>query len=232
MPDFVPSRDPALLAFGADYSAQITAAPTSLGLTAAIATELASRQAAFAAALAASTNPATRGGSTVQAKNTAKASLVAYIRQTARTIQGTPTVTDQQKYDLGLTIRNAHPSPVPPPAHAPVLAVKSVTGRVVKFTLRDATSERRGKPAGVSGATVLSYVGATPPDALGSWKFEGSTGKTTVEVQFPLSVAPGSKVWLIALWFNPRKQDGPACNPVSTYLEMGDSVQLGLSLAA
>ena len=78
----------------------------------------------------------------------------------------------------------------------------------------------------MTGATVLSYVGAEPPDALGSWKFEGNTGRTTGEVVFPDTVAPGAKVWLTAFWFNARKQSGPACAPVGT------NVQFGISMAA
>src|SRR4051794_2282711 len=116
MPDFIPSSDADLLAFGANFSTLITANPTSYGLSAPIATTLAAKQAAYAAALEAATNPSTRGGSTILAKDEARSDLVAYCREVARAVQGTMTVTNQQRYDLGLTVREAEPTPIPPPA--------------------------------------------------------------------------------------------------------------------
>jgi hypothetical protein len=43
----------------------------------------------------------------------------------------------------------------------------------------------------------------------------------SISVVFPASVAPGSKVWLTAFFFNPRALSGPAATPVSTYLPGG-----------
>ncbi len=77
-----------------------------------------------------------------------------------------------------------------------------------------------GKPAGVSGASIFSYVEATAPSDISAWKFEGNTGKTAVVV-FPNTTAAGATVWLTAFWFNPRKQSGPACTPVSTNVQRG-----------
>ena len=37
-----------------------------------------------------------------------------------------------------------------------------------------ANPTRRGTPAGVRGAAVFSYIGATPPTSLSDWKFEGN----------------------------------------------------------
>jgi hypothetical protein len=92
----------------------------------------------------------------------------------------------------------------------------------VSLKLHDSTSgAKRGKPPGVSGASVFSFVGAVAPSDMGSWKFEGSTGKTKVDVSFDNSNAPGTKVWLTAFWFNGRKQSGPACAPVATNLQGG-----------
>jgi hypothetical protein len=101
-----------------------------------------------------------------------------------------------------------------------------VTGYTVKIKLHDSASgSKRGKPAGVSGASVFSYAGATAPADISAWKFEGNTSKTAVEVAFPNTTAAGATVWLTAFWFNPRKQSGPACSPVNTNLQ-GGSVSL------
>jgi hypothetical protein len=130
-------------------------------------------------------------------------------------------VTDAQKLALGLSVRNA-PSPIPPPAVAPGLDVLSVSGFTVDIKLHDASvSGKRGKPPGVSGASVFTHVGETAPADLGAWQFEGNTGQTKLSVPFPNTLAAGAKVWITAFWFNPRKQSGPMCAPVSTNLPGG-----------
>jgi hypothetical protein len=63
----------------------------------------------------------------------------------------------------------------------------------------------------------MSYAGDAPPTALSDWSYEGSTGRTIVDVIIPSSVAPGTKVWLSAFWFNSRNQSGPASSPIETY---------------
>ena len=222
MPDYVPSTDADLLAFSAQLSTKVTAGPVPLGVTAGIATILSGYQSAYATALAASTNPATRGQSTVFAKNQARVQLVSYIRHVAGQIQGTMTVTAQQKQDLGLTVRDVEPSPIPAPANAPGIMIKSTIGNTIRIKLIDTQNPtRRGKPDGVDGASVFSFVGETAPTDEAGWKFEGNTTLTTVDITFPSTVAPGAKVWVTAFWFNPRAESGPACTPVGANLPGG-----------
>jgi hypothetical protein len=223
MPDFVPDRDQDFKAFVETLSAGVTADPVSLGLDAGIATTLASKVTAFSTALAAATNPATRGGSTILAKDIARYDdLEPYVRQVARMIQGQITVTDQQRYDLGLTVRDTQPSPVPVPGFAPQMSIIAVSGRTVRIRLRDAQNPtRRGKPDGVIGATVLTCVSETTPTPASEWRLQGQTGTTVVNVSFPETIPAGALVWLTAYWFNSRKEAGPASTPLSTNLQGG-----------
>ena len=220
---FLPNKDAALLAWSLNFSTKITATPTAYGLTAAQATAYDAVHDAYSAALAAC-DPGERSKSLVSAKNDARTALKNSARLLALLVQGTASVTDAQKVELGLTVRQ-QPSPIPPPADAPALDVVSVSGRTVRIRLHDSTdAARRGKPAGVFGATVLSFVGAEPPSTATGWKFEGNTGRTTFSVVFPESVAPGAKVWLAAFWFNGSKESGPACAPVGTNVQFGSSM--------
>jgi hypothetical protein len=140
-------------------------------------------------------------------------------------VQDSLTVADADKVLAGVVVRKTTMTPVPPPAFAPALDILSVIGRTVKIRLHDSTdASRRGKPAGVIGANVFSFVGAAPPDDVANWKFEGGTGLTTIDVVFPNSAAPGAVVWLTAFWFNARKQSGPACAPLSTNLQGGNAM--------
>src|SRR4051812_28494515 len=133
MADFIDTTDDGMLSWGANFSTRITATPIVYGLTAAIATTLAGEQSAYASPLSAAQEPSTRGSSTVIAKNTVKADLIAYCRQLTRTIQGVSTLTAQQKHDLGITVRDTQPSPIPPPANAPSIITKSTIGNTVRI---------------------------------------------------------------------------------------------------
>jgi hypothetical protein len=218
--NFFPSRDSELLAWSLNFKTLITASPTTYGLTAPLATAYGTLHTAYADALAAC-DPAIRTKSAVAAKNLARTNLKNNARLLANLVNGTASVTDAQKLELGLTVR-AQPAPVPPPSSAPAIEVVSVIGWTAKVRLKNTeTIGKRGKPAGVLGANVFSHVGATPPTDIGAWKFEGGTGRVTVDVVFPNTLAAGTTVWLTAFWFNGRKQSGPACAPVSCNLPGG-----------
>jgi hypothetical protein len=217
---FFPSSDAGLLAWSLNFSNLITATPTAYGLTSAQATAYLAVHTAYATALAAC-DPASRSKSNVVAKNAARTTLKTQAKLLANLVNGTATVTNAQKTALGLNVR-AKPQPIPAPSAAPGLDVISVSAWTVSLKLHDsAAGSKRGKPAGVSGASIFSFVGPVAPNDIGSWQFEGNTGKTKVDITFPNTTAAGTKIWLTAFWFNGRKQSGPACAPVSTNLQGG-----------
>ncbi len=217
---FLPRTDAGLLAWSLNFKTLITASPITYGLTAALATSYGTLHDAYASALA-DCDPNIRTKAAVVAKNQARTELKNEARLLANLVNGTASVTDAQKTELGLTVRD-EPTPIPPPSAAPVLESVSLNAGPVKIRLRDATSgENRGRPAGTFGASVFSAVGATAPTDISEYKFEGSTGKVKVDVDFPDTLAAGTKVWLTAFWFNGRKESGPACPPVSVNLPGG-----------
>jgi hypothetical protein len=218
--DFLPSKDAELLSWSSGFSSKITATPTAYGLVAAQATAYAALNTAFSTAYATAINPPTRTVGTVAAKNDAKTPLRAMARELARIIQAYPSLTNQQRVDLGLTVRD-EPSPINPPEESPVLEVVSAFGRTLKVRLHAVDTTRRGKPAGVAGASVFTYVGDAPPADISAWKFEGSTTRTMFDVEFAPTVPAGSCVWLTAFWYSPRAMSGPACTPISSYIAGG-----------
>src|SRR5688500_18492442 len=220
---FLPRTDAGLLAWANAFSAQITATPAAFGVPVGTATSLATTTSTYADAYAAATNESTRTKGKIAAKNTARGNLRQAAGDVARLVYGTATVTDEQLTDLGLTVYDRTPTPVPPVALAPLVTLLSVIGRVARYKLADAAipgSKRR--PANARGALVLSYVGETPPpSSSGGWTIQGETGKTIAIVQFPDTVQPGTKCWVTALWVATRGEFSPACDPISTYLQIG-----------
>jgi hypothetical protein len=221
-----PDSDAGLLAWSANFLELITATPTAFGLVAGDATSYQIVHDSYASALAAC-DPAQRNKAATVAKNQARTDLKAKATLLANKVYSTSTVSDSQKVELGIPPR-ATPTSVPVPASAPVLAVLMVMAWTARIRLSAAGGVSRGKLPGTAGASIFSYVGATPPSDIASWKFEGSCGRVTkIDVNFDNSLEPGTKVWLTAFWFNGRKQSGPACAPVGVNLPGG-----GVSMAA
>jgi hypothetical protein len=160
----------------------------------------------------------------VMAKNDAKAALLVYARELYGLVKAS-TVSNENKTLIGVHVSDTVPSPVPPPALAPLVTLVSVVGRVARYKLADAqfpTSRR--KPLNAEGATIMSFSGANPPPVPpggSGWNVEGQTGRTTFTVEFAGTVTPGTACWVTAVWYNRRGEWSPACAPVQTYLQIG-----------
>ena len=77
-----------------------------------------------------------------------------------------------------------------------------------------------------TGTAILSFVGENPPAADDpGWKLEGQTGRTSILIAFPTSVAGGTKCWVTAMWYNRRGEYSPACPPLQTYLQVGPAAE-------
>lgn len=228
---YLPTIEAELDTWVTGFENQVSQAPTDYGLTNDMVAELTTKATAFRNARQAASVAATRTPQVVAQKNQAKAELIAYVRQLVRLVQATPGITNDVRIALGITPRKEEYAPVPVPANSPDIDVLSVNRLTVRVHLHEASpaggSSRRGKPDGVAGALVYSYVGAEPPESLSAWKFETNTKRTTVSITFPPTVPAGAKVWITAVWYNPRGQNGPQATPISTSLQYG-----GMSEAA
>jgi hypothetical protein len=228
MPDYLPSRESELVTWSNNFATQIAIDPPSIGLTAGQATTFGTLRTAFVTSYATANDPTTDSSSATAAKKAAKDAMVngpGGIRQLVKIIQAFPGTTNTQRVDLGIRVPDEDPTPAPIPDQAPLLQIEKTLGRVVTMNLRDSVDrDRRGKPDGVSGATILMYVGEDAPLDPMQWIFLANTTRTTVEMDFAPSVAPGAKVWLIAFWRNRRDEAGPAAVPVS--VRLGDSMAM------
>jgi hypothetical protein len=222
MASFLPSSDASLLRWAENFYAvaNLSPGPTGYGLSAGQMTAFNTLVTSYQTSLAAC-DPGVRSKAAVFTKNQAKAALIVDARLLAKVVQGTAAVTDAQKATLGLNVR-AMPQPVPVPADAPSIDVMSVDSRTVSIRLHSSTvAGKRKRPAGVKGAAVFSYVGATAPTDPSAYAFQGNTSLTNFNVTFPDTVMPGSVVWITAMWFNTRAQSGPAAQPVQATIQYG-----------
>ena len=220
--NFPPRREANLVIWSGIFGSKITLSPGAVGLNAGQCTTYNGYQSAFVNAYTIAQADATRSPMNVSLKNQAKANLIRNIRLLAGIIQKFPGTTNPMRMDLGLPVRGTSPTPIPAPSGAPLVEVKSVSGRTARLRLIDgANPTRRGMPPGTAGASVYSFVGASAPSEVSAWKFEGNTGVTRLDVTFPSTVANGATVWFLACWFNPRKENGPLSDAVSANVPGG-----------
>ncbi|MGC4031696.1 MAG: hypothetical protein QM754_08180 [Tepidisphaeraceae bacterium] len=221
--DYLPKTDAGLLAYTTNFSTIINLEPVALGISVAIASDYATKQAAFATALAAATNEGTRGKRTIFLKDEARKVLVKLTRQLVQQIGKTMSVTNDQRQQLQIPIPKGTRTPQPAPEIAPVASVVSTDGRNVTLELRQ-TRTRRGKPDGV--ATAMIFLASTetglsaPPVGDPAWQFALNTSQTTVEVPCGTS-ATGDTVHFIAFWCNAKAESGPVSKAVSVALPAG-----------
>jgi hypothetical protein len=220
--DFLPHSDAGLLEFTANFSRLISNKPAQYGLGDAIVEAYQALQEDFSAKLTAAVDPGTRGKRTVFLKDESRKLLVAETRKIAKQINGMISVTNDQRQALGLTIAETKRTPAPVPQQKPFIKVLKMDGRTVSIRLQQ-DSSRRGKPAKVMNATILTHTGPTMPTASSGWDFVTNTGKTQLDIPFAPS-ATGDTVWITAFWNNERNESGPAATPLQINLPAGGAM--------
>ena len=208
-----------LLLWSNDFSRQLTVSPGTYGVTAEQASEFAAANTTFDNALVAWRNNATRTPITSATKKAARESLLGLARYLVSSINSNPAATDAQREALGIRIRKS-PSTIPAPTAIPLLDVVAIAGRRVTIELRASDGSRRGKPVGVKGASLFTFVGENAPTDSSMWKFEGLTTKTRLELDFE-NTTSANVAWVTANWFNERGEVGTSCAPVNVSLPVG-----------
>jgi hypothetical protein len=167
---------------------------------------VAAQEAAFSAALTASTDPSTRTPVTVAAKDAARASAEFIVRPYAVQISLNPSVTNGDKVSIGVTVRSNTPTPIPAPVTPCVIALLSATPLVHQLQITPLGASNKAKPQGCIAIEVARSVGtvaATDPNQLA---IVGQYGKTPL-IQSFLAGDQG-KICTYAARF--RTRSGPA----------------------
>jgi hypothetical protein len=226
IPVFPTKKDGDLALWAAGFFAKINANPATYGLTLPQAAGFGALNTAYQSAYAASQNPNTNSKQQIIAKNQAREDLLSAVngaRQLVGIVQAFPGTTNAMRGELGLRIPDVEPTPVPVPTVAPDLSIVSQSGRTARLRLRDAENpDSRGKPDGVVGFTILYHVGDEPPFVPQEWTLLIQHTRTLVDLEFPVTIQPGVKVWLTAYWYNTKAQTSPAAEAVM--LRIGDTL--------
>jgi len=181
-------------------------------------TELQGLTTSFLNAQSAVANPEARSGILIQARDEAQTNYYEFARPLYTRIQANPEISNENKVAAGVHVKDSTPTPTPIPQYAPKLSIVRVDGNVVQLRVEDSQVGSKTKPFGVKGASIYTFVGETPPDANGGWTLFGQSTRADFDLEFPGTLAAGTKVWIFATWFNTRNLQGPPCQPISTLL--------------
>jgi hypothetical protein len=218
---WLPLKDEGLQTFCNAFQSTITAAPVSWGLSAGDLAALDSANSTYNDAMGTVAEGSTRTPVAVATKRAAKKNLITLMRNLYKKVLAA-NLTDAQLEALNLPIRDTEPSPIAKPTKKPAIGIKSRDENIVTIDIFDPTDpNRRAKPEGVDSIAVFTAVAEEAPNTDDAWKFMGTSTRTTVALEFPTTLEPGSKIWITAIYQNPRGQEGPPATPVSTYLPGG-----------
>ena len=158
--DFVPVRDGEFRAWSQALVGYAAAHPAELGLAAGDLTAASAAQSAFEQAEDAAVAAHAQARASTAAKREARRTLDQALRQLARRLQASPAVSDGERTELGLPIRDKKPTRAPIPASAPLLTIDLMAdGQGVRHVIhfRDsATPGRKVKPKGRAGHRDLA----------------------------------------------------------------------------
>lgn len=206
---YLPTREADLDTWLANFKTLIAATPTNYGLVSSDGTAITTAFNNWHSAYLAAVNPTTRSALTVQAKNAQKAIVIPLVRSYAGTIQANHAVSDSLKMGLGLHVRDATPTPVPPPSTKPVLKItKTDQGFQDLQAADEATPLRRARPTGSVGLLVYRFIGADSTSEPGDATFLTFVGKPSFESTFS-TADRGKTVTYFARWTNARGEVGP-----------------------
>lgn len=171
--NYIPSTDSGFSDWLLNFATLIAAGPTAYGLVAGDATAISAQNTSYQAAYALAVDPSTRTPSTVAAKDAAKSLALSVVRPYALQINANAGVTDEQRADLGLTIRKTTPTPVPAPSTAPGITFRAAIPLATTLGYYDtATPTTKAKPYGTIGMELWVAVGtvAAVDPAQGSFR--------------------------------------------------------------
>lgn len=204
---YIPAPDADFDAWMANFSTLLTADPSAYGEDAPTALVVQNAYDAWAAAYLLATDPATRTAPNIADKDAARVTVDAAARPVAQRINARSSVTNIQRSSLGITIRKTTRTPVPAPATAPEVVLRSMVPGVARIQVRDSTTPTtKAKPAGVIGAEMQVLVDA----AAGSDPSAGSLAKTITQTPNTLSFTAGQKGQVATVWSRWTTLSGPS----------------------
>lgn len=208
--NYIPTTDSGLNDWAINFSALLTASPTTYGQVAAVAVAVASVQDAYTAAYAMAIDPSTRTPVTVNAKDDARINFLAVVQPIAVQISLNAGVLSADKIAIGVNPRTTGRTPIPTPNTSPVLSVANgeVLQQIVRYRDETASPTSKAKAAGAVQIQIFAMVSATPITDQNAIAFYGVATKSPNIVMWDSGDA-GKKAYYAARWVTRTGKVGP-----------------------
>jgi hypothetical protein len=212
---WIPLKDGDFETFTNNFKTLVASNPATYGLQNSDSTAITNAYNSWHTAYLAATNGSTRTHGTIATKNQQKANLLTVIRGYGATIRANKAVTVQAKHDLGVTVADTQPTPVPPPTTMPVLEITKIATGYQEVLARDeGAGTSRARPHGSAGLLLYRAVGDTAANDPSTATFLTFVGRPSVQSTFP-GADRGKTATYFARWTNAKGEVGPWSQPVS-----------------
>jgi hypothetical protein len=207
MADYIPKKDSELVAWSANFTAQIVANAPTWEIPYNEVNDLQTADAAFAALHAQADSP-TKNSVIVAEKDAARKVLKAKIRDLVGFRLKNPIITDAQRIAMGLHVHDTTPTNIPVPTTRPEIDIDVLDFRRLKILFHDMGSSSKAKPYGVNGAVIAYAILDVPPVNSDTLTHTVLATRTPHVLEFT-EEERGKPVYVAICWQNEKGQRGP-----------------------
>jgi hypothetical protein len=153
------------------------------------------------------------------AKDQRRRDLAYAIRPFVKRVQASPSVTDEMRRAMGVSVsNNSRHAPIGPPEDRPLGMVEAPNpgSHIIRFVNEPSAGVRRAKPTGVMGCEVWVKIGGIPRGPS-EYSFVGTVTRSPYEVRHSAEDS-GKTAHYILRWVGTRGQPGPWSPPFSAMI--------------
>ena len=215
MADYIPRPDAEFNTWQANFLSYVDTNQASFGLTAADLTPLTTAQASWRGDYQAHITAQTAAEGAQQTKKNTRDSYESSLRALVRRLQGLPTLTDAQRAEMGITLRDVPRAATGVPATRPIASVD--TSQRLRHTINftdETTPNSRARPEGTMGCEIWVKVGDPAPTDPGQLRFLATDTRTPYVAEYGGEDA-GKVAHYMLRWVNTKGEQGPWSQTVS-----------------
>jgi hypothetical protein len=205
--DYIPKRDSELVIWGYNFNSKVTANASRWDIPPGEVADLQNVFNIFAPLQKKADSP-DKTKVIVAEKNEARKKYVALVRAMAGFRLKNPLISDAERLDLGLHVRDATPTTIGAPKTRPELAIEVLDFRRLKASFRDQGTKSNAKPYGVNGAVFIYATLDAPPANFNALSRSIQATRTPHTFEFE-EEERGKTVYMAACWQNKKGQKGP-----------------------
>ena len=206
--NFIPTSDAKFNDWQGNLITKLQLGAKKWGIPTAQMTELENLKKEFEIRYTTADNPATRTRAAVTMKNETRKTYESAIRSLLKAyVTYNPTVSDEDRINMGLPIHKTSRTPVSVPATYPEYTVETSLRQII-IHFRDAGKERKAKPTGVGGALIRWDILDTPPTKAVELLNSVLDTASPYTLRFTENQR-GSRVYFALAWQNTKGEVGP-----------------------